>query len=40
MANVWEVAAAVIVSLGGGGILVFALSTWLGKGVGGADPGE
>ena len=30
-AIVWSTAAAVIVSLGGGGVIVFALSSWLGK---------
>jgi hypothetical protein len=28
---IWSTAAAVVVSLGGGGLLVFALSSWLGK---------
>jgi hypothetical protein len=30
-ATIWSTAGAVIFSLGGGGILVFALSSWLGK---------
>ena len=29
--EIWKVAAAVIVSVGGGGVLVVALSSWLGK---------
>jgi hypothetical protein len=29
--EIWQTAAAVIVSLGGGGLIVFALSSWLGK---------
>jgi len=29
--EIWSVAGAVILALGGGGVLVFALSSWLGK---------
>ena len=29
--TIWATAGAVILSLGGGGVLVFALSSWLGK---------
>jgi hypothetical protein len=31
VAAVWEITASVLVSLGGGGLIVFGLSTWLGK---------